>query len=313
MQNQHPSTEQLAGYLDAPEAATQSEVRHHLMACQQCRVRIDQLTQLELDIKHYAPRFAGPAPISDGSDQAIESYLDNGANLQVNEQQDAENRIKSDPAALRAALHYAVHSSAMKRGIDPATFGNVSQQTSTGNHAATRHRLKEWLTRMIRPLRQPVPLWAMAPASLALAIVVGIGVFYSDGAGNRTGRLVAFQDNPTMTFQQPGAPAGSIGFFHDAQAQRKPFSGMTIATNNNGDLTFRWPAITNATRYQLEIFTIVNNDQQLLKETTTTARTVTLQNVTLSDKQHYQWHLSGKTRDNMIFKTSGDFLYLQNP
>ncbi|MGD8569537.1 MAG: hypothetical protein PVJ39_15740 [Gammaproteobacteria bacterium] len=309
MQNQHPSTERLANYLDAPESTSYGDVRRHLMGCHHCRVRVDQLTQLELDIKHYAPRFSQPETKTDNTGQTLERYLDGEMdNEPGHHQQHIEKQIMSDPAALKAALHYTLHSSTMRRDLEPAS-GDLSERQPT--HSTTKPNIANRLLHCIkRQGQQPIPLWAMAAATLVLAIAVGWLTKLNDNPDNAALQIATFQDDPTITFQRGGPPAGSIGFFHDAQTRRKAFQGMTITVTGRSNLTFSWPAITGARHYELQVYTIKDNNKRVLAESTSAQPSVTIEDIGLQEHQHYHWQLSGKTGSDLAFTTQGDFLYM---
>jgi hypothetical protein len=308
MQNQHPSTEQLAGYLDAPESASYGDVRRHLMDCHRCRIRVDQLTQLELDVKHYAPHFSQPGIKTDDPGQTLERYLDGETEHEPSHRQPhIEKQLMSDPAALKAALHYALHSTTMRRDLEPAHSTPSAQQPT---HSAKKFNIVERLVSCIkRQSQQTIPLWAMAAATLVLAVTAGWLVQVNHNPDNAATQIATFQDNPTITFQRGGPPAGSIGFFHDAQTQRKPFQGMTITVSNGNTLTFSWPVIANAKRYKLKVYTVVDNNKQVLANLTSSQPSVTVNDIELKEHQHYHWQLSGNTNNNTAFTTQGDFLF----
>lgn len=308
MENQHPNTEQLAGYLDAPESATYGDVRRHLMDCHRCRVRVDQLTQLELDIKHYAPHFSQPGMQADDPGQSLERYLDGETEHEPDHRQaPIEKQLMSDPAALKAALHYTLHSTTMRRDLEPAYSNPAGQQPT---HSAAKPNIVQRLVYCIkRQGQQPVPLWAMAAAMLVLTVAVSWLIQVNDNPDNTALQIATFQDNPTIAFQRGGPPAGSIGFFHDAQTQRKPFQGMTITVANGNSLAFSWPAIADAKRYKLEVYTMADNNKQMLANLTSSQPSVTVNDIELKEHQHYHWQLSGNTSNNTAFTTEGDFLF----
>ena len=113
MENIHPNSEQLSHYMESPESSAHKDLRIHLMACENCRSRVDKLTQLELDIKHYVPRLAPSIIVPEDKEHTIAHYID--GNPDVAKDNNIQQQILQDSDKLKSALHYAVHSAAMSK------------------------------------------------------------------------------------------------------------------------------------------------------------------------------------------------------
>ena len=313
MENQHPSAEQLGSYMDSPESAEHSKIRRHLMACDECRLRIDKLSQLEMDIKHFLPRFAIEGDFTDDTDQGVEQFIDQ--QLHGDQNLAMEEQIKSDPEVLKSALHYAVHSAAMSRNL--ATTNNAPTITATSPSSSLgASSIQQLLSRVKQSLQWPMPAWTLAPASVAIAALISFALLSTSVHEQQTVQLAAYQDDATITFERTGMPAGSIGFFHDAQSSSKPFAGIKIAIKQDANeleysqLVFQWPAVEKAVNYQLSIFYFQNNEKQLLAQQSANESQISFDKLKLNNGQHYQWQLSGNTENGLAFNTKGDFVYL---
>jgi len=312
MQVTHPSAEQLSLYMESPESNEHRDIRQHLMHCEDCRNRVDHLTQLELDIKHYAPRFTSQLELRDDNDFLIERFVD--GQLAQSQRAKTEQRIHSDPGALKTALHYAVHAAAMRENIDTmsATMSvNVESMTGESGRLGTTTGL---LQRILASLQWSTPAWTIAPASLVLAAIISYTFFTTIGNSvfQDQPRIVAFQDQAVLKFQQTTMPSGSIGFFHDAQTHSEPFSGMHIQLDRKNSLNFSWPAVSNAADYTLALYDNQHGDLALVAQQTANQTNVQLQNLTLTRHGHYTWKLSGRTHQGVRFQSQGDFIYLGN-
>ena len=306
MEHIHPNAEQLSYYMESPESREHKDIRIHLMACKNCRSRIDKLAQLELDIKHYAPRFAPLTDLNEDKEQAIERYID--GHLDEVQGMQVQQRIHNDHDALKSALHYAVHSAAMSKNIDTMNINPANIAPAAAN--AKGGAITGLLHRLIQSLQWPTPAWVVAPASLAVAALISYTFTASMMvATQQLPRIAAFQDNATISFQQAGVPAGSIGFFHGAQTRSEPFTGIDITVIDKKNLTLQWQPIANATQYNVEIYINRNGERIMVTQQDTDATHVTLNNIELLDGKHYEWQLSGKTQDGLQFQTRGDFIY----
>ncbi|WP_455208038.1 hypothetical protein [Kaarinaea lacus] len=317
METQHPSVEQLIGFMESPEIGTHSNIRRHLMACDSCRRQVDKFSQLEMNIKHHVPRFTSQHTVVENTGQMIERFVDQ--QLDDEQHQLIQHRINSDPRVLKSALHYAVHSAAMSRNLD--ALKNKPLTTGISSTTSRQGLIHRWLRQMKQSLQSPMPTWALAPASIAIAAIVSLALVSHSVSHQPQAQIAAYQDDPRITFERAGMPSGSIGFFHDAQSSSKPFSGIKIAVNQtpgengevgNQQLVFEWPTIDTATDYQLSIYTYQDNDRQLLARQSSDKSQLIFSDLNLANRQHYQWELSGVTKNGLKFRTTGDFVYLDN-
>jgi len=320
MENQHPSAERLSSYMESPESREHGDIRRHLMACDQCRLQIDRLSQLEMDIKHFVPRFAAKQIFVEDGDQRVEQFIDQS--LRGEQNQTMEEKIKSDPNALKSALHYAVHSSAMSRNLE-TTNRTPAIATASTSTSSKQGNFYQFLSRVKQSLQWPMPAWALAPASFAVAAIISFVLIVNPTNQQHTVQVATYQDDATITFERAGMPSGSIGFFHDAQTSTKPFAGIKIAVNREGEsgqdgkieskqLLFQWPAVEKSVNYKVSIYHYQDNEKQLLAQQSSNETQLSFENLKLTNGQHYEWQLSGDTENGLKFNTKGDFIYLES-
>lgn len=283
--SEHPADQLIQDYLKAPDAAAFAGLRLHLASCRHCRRRTEMTAMLrdhghwlESEITETDPRVA----------DLVAGRLDAGQTSRLRQE------IKNDPAALRAALHFASHAQAMheitadkKRGQSPWSMSLAL--------------LKRWLS-------FEAPLWQMAPA-LAVVMTVAVLVFNqidSRQSGRRI-EIVTFQDNAVLQFagheSQPG-----IGFFSQQGANAEPFDGMTIELLENDRLRLSWPEIPGASDYNLKLQVFRDGETHVLTRQTLGSTVVELQLEEPLTQHRYEWILSGDTSDNRSFQTNGGFV-----
>lgn len=309
MKNTHPDVEQLAGYMESPESSQHSTIRKHLMSCDHCRTRVDKLIQLEFDIRHYVPRFRQQSVVNnnfDNENQDIEQFIDK--QLDSDKSHSVKQQIQSSPESLKAALHYAVHSTAMNKNVNNSNSDSGLQKYKESRKDRATGSVFHYL---IQLLRSPAPVWSMAPATLLLAIIISLPLIYSQTSYQDNGLLIAkFQDNAVLSYSSADIPAGSIGFFHDAKSRTEPFNGIDVTVNSNKGLDLNWRPVNKAKSYTLKVYRIENNEQHELISRSTTRPTVNLNNINLESGKHYRWQLNGLTEDGLKFSTQGDFVLI---
>ena len=309
IKNTHPDAEQLTGYMESPESSEHTTIRKHLMACEQCRVRIDKLLQLELDVKHFVPRFSPPTDLNNSDEQNIERFIDN--QLDADDARTTIRQISSNPESLKSALHYAVHSAAMSRNIDTINSGIRSKKMQTDTRQGSTGSI---FSQFFKYLQWPTPAWAIAPATLAITAILSFPLISTQVAQQNTGPQIAkFQDNAVISYSSADIPAGSIGFFHDAKSRTEPFSGINIVLNQKKGLDLSWPAIDKVNSYQLTLYSFENGQKQQIVSKETVEPNTHINNIDWETGKHYQWKISGLTQDGLKYSTYGDFVLINKP
>lgn len=324
----HPNSELLAGYIESPETSQHKPIRQHLMTCDHCRLRVDKLVQLEIDIKHYVPRssrqqVAGDNLYSDlnndlynnlnddaysSDEQNIERYVD--GQLGPTESQSVKRQLDSNPESLKAALHYAVHSVAMSRNIDTSN-SSITKKSFKDNKAS--NSFGSFFNSLAQHLQRPTPAWVMAPAVLVFATIISLSLIELNTGQQKDGPFIAkFQDNAVISYASADIPKGSIGFFHDAKSRTEPFSGMNIIVIPNQRLDFSWQAIAKAKSYEFKLYEFNNGQKRELTTLTSNEPGASPKNITWENEKHYQWQISGVTQDGLQYTTSGDFVFIRS-
>ncbi|MFV1984141.1 MAG: hypothetical protein ACC657_11425 [Thiohalomonadales bacterium] len=300
----HPETVDIIAFLENPESSEFTDLELHLATCSDCRKQINTLTELQSNIQ--SPEFLqqlmqqekniSPELKATFSEQKIEQYVDQ--NLSEKEFLNIDNLVKENPQALKTALHYASHQSAMQRELTESSSNNKAI-TST-RHFSIYHLLKKYLT-------FSTPAWLMVPVT-AFASVVVIFIMSSQFIKQDNTMIIAsYQDNAIIQFRSGKIQPG-IGFFRNTSKKIKPFSNMKIELLNNSNLVFTWPKVENATSYLMRLQTIKQDRIIILDEVTSLNNRTEFKNLKLENNQRYQWILTGKTTANEIFSTSGGFV-----
>lgn len=287
--NEHPTDRHILEYLKAPDAVDQGDLRLHLAGCHACRRRADLVAMLR-DRGHC---------LDSGTDQVDPRVADLvGGNLAAGEAESLRREIKQDPAALRAALHYASHARAMREIAEPASGDRIGSK---------------WLKSLLRGLSFEAPLWQVAPA-LAVVMTVAVLVFnqFDPERNTQAMRIVAFQDNPVLQFSSHETQPG-IGFFSQADADSRPFAGMTIELQADDRLRLSWPEIPGASDYNLKLQVFRDGQTHLLARRQLKSTATEIQLDEPLTQHRYEWVLSGNTVDQGSFQVNGGFVITVNP
>jgi len=298
--NTHPELEQLASFTQNLTAPEHIELRRHLATCTDCRQRLEQLNTLSHNLLADPPA-SEAAILPDTLLQAIE-------NGQLN---DAQRRVLSDdPAALKAALHYAAHAPAMRRNFDSpvgspakARADTMSPDTNQPQSPGLLQRLLDW-----RP-----PAWGSIPlsaaAAFALALVVLPSAMSPSGTSPDLAALViaSYADQPVLALQGPMSDLPGIGFFHTADTQEIPFDGLRLRYSHTDGLSANWPPVENAQNYHLRLSRINTGGQQIVGEIDVNQSQARFPQLRPTPGR-YQWLLTGQRADGNHFRASGGFV-----
>jgi hypothetical protein len=229
--------------------------------------------------------------LSDELLQAIDSN-------QLNDSQQRE--LNDNPAALKAALHYAVHAPAMQKHLDRSASTPAPAQT-TKQTPNLLQRLLDW-----RP-----PAWGAVPITAAVAFALALVVMpptLSPPDLAQTGIIVAsYSDRPTLALQDAAADLPGMGFFHAAEAREIPFDGLQLFYSRTDGLSANWSPVEDAKNYQLRLTRIEAEGQQLVAETRVNQPPARFAQLS-PFPGHYQWQLTGQLRSGERFRASGGFV-----
>ncbi len=308
--NNHPDWNNIVGFIDDPGATEFKDIELHLASCVDCRTKASELAQLQLELS--SADFIQQQTLIDIvqsksnnlttlSEQEIEDYVDGNDDEQ--QQQHVKTLLHEEPTALKAALHYASHQSAMMRELpELENMLSVSKSINTPqvNKVSITSLIKRFLT-------QPIPAWIMLPAS-GFASVLLFLILNSQFQTNDSGvKIASYQDNAVLQFstknQQPG-----IGFFSNARKKTIAFENVVVSINDKAALHIHWPAINAALSYTIIIKKIDFNQTVVIAEQTVSTNNVIFDDIPLFNNRRYQWVLTGDTSDSESFYASGGFV-----
>lgn len=287
----HPQTDTLKAYLrdiESPEFAT---LRLHLAQCEDCRNEVNTLSALQ--------QFYPTLPASDANDtpQAIHDYVDD--RLSPEARDDVAAQLAKDPATLKAALHYALHSAAMNAELGAAHSPRETAERESG--------ASSWWRQFAQLFELRTPLWMTLPATAAVAAVLAFGVqHFSEQPGGEY-VVAAFRDNPVMEFSDNHTQPG-IGFFSRAGQSSSAYDNVRIRMTDAGRLTIEWPKVDRALSYTLRLQVFRQKQKITVDEVTTTMPHASF-NVDPADTgRRFEWVLSGTTQQHKTFYTTGGFV-----
>jgi anti-sigma factor RsiW len=301
----HPETETLQAYLrniDAPEFDT---VRLHLAGCADCRHEVDALSALDGFI---------PEPDTDSCSEQqhklIRDFVDGP--LQGDKRTEIEALLHDNPAAMKAALHYASHSTAMSSAIAAATAEETSAAATHNNSAhETTARPASLMSKLYhdvsRRLAMRPPLWAVVPATALAAAMLAVSMQTFFARPGDDFIVASYRDNPVMQFSNNQTLPG-IGFFNKAARQTRSYNNVRVSIIDASHLKIDWPAVDNASLYTIRLQLFNHGQKVSLGDVSTETPGAVFETAALNAGHRYEWILSGKTRDDMAFYATGGFV-----
>ncbi len=246
--------------------------------------------------------------LSDAEQQQIMDYVDGAGDAQSRAA--AAALIQNNPAAQKAALHYASHRAAMSQDVPPQIDAATQPSSSGFSLAQLAHKLLGWLDNR-------VPLWAALPATALAAYAVVASLPLLDNHAPHNLQVASYQDNPVLQFRAPGQLPG-IGFFSQADNTTAPYTNIRITAvqddaTGNSAVQIQWPPIADAVTYSLRLQLFDKGMKKPVGEQRTSANHARFELGKLETGKRYEWVLTGNTRDNKTFYTTGGFVLQPAP
>ena len=290
----HPDLAQLWEYLEGPQAAAQIATLDHLIECAACRTRAARLAALQSRVQESLPRLGATVHAqTDALDVA--RWVDGAAG---NSHDMALDPRLQNPAWLKAALHYAVHRSALQRDLP---------EVHTTPRAAQAKPSTSFLQNLTTLLTLRMPVWIPAAAAAALMWAVLGLQWLPTGETTAALPLASYQDAPVMRFQSANAAQPGMGFFAAANIVERPFTGVQLTRPQPRTLELRWPPVENAVEYRVTLYRISNQGSEVIVEQTPASTQAVFNDFDFTANRRYEWEISGSTRDGSKFRANGGF------
>lgn len=307
MASEHPDTEVLAGFIEAPESEESASIAAHLVQCAQCRRNVAQLQATSDAVKQQA-RFRTPnAQLSETEALDIAGYVE--GNLSEGEAKAMKTRLAKDATAMKAALQYAAHSTAMQSQRHGDSDADGSPESSERSKPPASGRQAGLITGPMHWFRSRLAV--QQQFAVAAAVVLSVLIVWAINIQPGQSMAVAvYQDRSVIEIEQPGGKRPGIGFFGSAEKTKIPYQGLD-ARFSRGKLHVVWPPVDAATDYQLRVDLVAGDTQEMLGEYSTQTTQVIIENIAPQPGARYLWTLSGKRIDGSTFKTSGGLVFVQ--
>jgi hypothetical protein len=298
--SEHPELTVLKDYLDNSAADEFAGLRLHLAQCGECRELVSGLSGV-INMSQHLPSSANGA-LTEQQQQQIADYID--GHLTEAEGRQQQEFIQSSAAAMKAALHYASHKSAMDKSLPKSVAKNAPlMNLKRDGHTQwfdLWNKLKELVTIQ-------VPVWLTVPATAALVALLSINLFNQPASENANYTIASYQDNPVMQFRARESLPG-IGFFARPSQSAEPYKAIKVSLSGDKRFTIQWPPVTGATIYTLRLQMFSQGNKLVVGEVTTKNNSAVI-TANLDNIYHrYEWVLSGETSDNRAFISSGGFV-----
>jgi len=294
--NQHPELDEIKNYLNNTSADQFSGLRLHLAQCAECRNLASSVQHLQS-----VSKLQVNDSLSEQQHQQIIDYVDGSLNENV--AQEIKILLEENPAAKKAALHYASHKPASQKVlIEPMTVtaGRNASLNSFKFGVNVFNQIKTLLTFQ-------TPVWLSVPVAAALFALLSVNLFTSPDIEQANFTLVSYQDNPVIQFRSKVTSPG-IGFFSKTDQLIKTYDGLQVSVSDEGRFTLRWPPVAQAATYTLRLQMFEKGNKVELANITTQETFAVITPALASIYHRYEWKLSGETSDQRDFIAKGGFV-----
>ena len=319
----HPSLEELAGFVQEPEAMEFSQLRIHVATCSDCRKNISDIEKLIIAKDSITSSLKE-------SDYDDEKHLSNDEIKRYVSTADGDpdkhrikTHLKTCGECQKAVLKYRSHVYANQpEPEEPSHSSTVTQPHQATPNNQTELAKDDSLWAGLRKKKPILALsaglawlaWLKTPTVALTGILTGVMLTQWHGVENASsdGFMVAtYQEEERVTFTPKGSPIG-VGFFSSANQTSQLFNGITFTNRDEYSFQTEWTPIPGANSYTLRLFLIDNGIQQLITEQSTNTNQVTVSGHEILPHKRYEWQLAGETQ-NEHFETRGGFvLYSQD-
>lgn len=314
-QTDHPTSETILLYLEAPDEGEFSALRRHLATCQVCRLQTTQLRNIQHGIRRHIPDMHIPDMESSSAGDSregsaspkyhcVEQYID--GTLPAQERLRAEELMANDPTALRSALHYATHSRAMQRQLDLAVDSGVTAAMDRPGRESNQWSLWHWIRSLFN---WSPPAWIAVPVTAVLVLVVTLMVNPVPHSGPPPALTIAsYRDNPVIRFSDINAITPGVGFFSNAKQTVRPYANIYVTISEADRLTIKWPAIESVSDYTMDLYLIIDGKKSSVAKLNTRQTVAVFEQHDVVSGHRYEWNLFGTTNDGKRFAAMGGFV-----
>jgi anti-sigma factor RsiW len=306
-QAEHPTIEMLSGYVRSPESPEFEQLRLHLASCAECRTRVGSISNMVNEITSVIPQYRGQsAETLELSGLEVENYVD--GLLDDPDAQRVRTLLQENGPAMKAALHYATHSEAMRQHVS-----SLSERLPDTRQKTTQSFLKAqspgFFNLLERVINWRPAVWVSVPVTAMVVMLVTVLLFPVAEHGRQADITIAvYQDNPVIVFRSHDQSAPGIGFFGTAQQDYQPFGAMSVMIENENRIKFNWPAVEGANSYELTLFVVDKAERNKVAGAKTSEPQIVLADLSLQPNRRYEWQLTGTTQDKKFFQTRGGFV-----
>lgn len=304
--NDHPEIESLKSYLNNSAATEFNDLRLHLAQCSQCRTEVEGLIGLQKITELSASNSSDNDVLSEQQHQLITDYID--GRLSEAEFQQQKEFLQSNPAAMKAALHYASHKSAMDRSI------SESLKKSTQVSSSDQLNSSLWVGLLIKFKSKAkslanlqTPVWLTVPVAATLVALLTINLFNQPITEQPLVSIARYQDNAIIQFRSKEQIPG-IGFFAKSTQLSKSYAGVSVSIAEDKYFKLQWPSVPDAIKYNIRLQMFDQGNKIVMGEVATEKNSAVI-TVDIDDISHrYEWVLSGETSDARVFFANGGFV-----
>ena len=304
------SDPQRAGADNKMNSTLYLDVVDHLAACEICRNQasiISTLLDQWTDIRQ-------PTELTDDQHKIICDYVD--GLLPTDEAEQVRCLLENQPQAMKAALHYQTHTTAMQTHLSRDVNVPQPKAASQPSRDYLLSRVKTW-GRLFFSIQSPMVYTMSATATLIIAVLLLVVQYPQDQHGQTM--IASYQDNPTIQFTDENKLPG-VGFFSQSGNTSKAFEDVRIELIAENTVKISWPEVDGATLYKMRIQVFNQGRKTMLRENSTQTNHTTFllepdslkTNTDANNIQHinkrYEWVLYGNTKDDRTFYATGGFV-----
>ena len=314
MVQQHIDDDTLATFVKTATAASadtgnidgvfHDEILDHLASCEECRAQAAIISTLQNDWQQLHHR----SSLTEQQHQMICDYID--GQLSSEQAEKVKILIDEQPDAMKAALHYQSHITAMEAELSRKEKTEQVKHSTQQSQSTFVDGLLLYVSQFFS-MRSPMVYTMAVTAALFMTVFI---LIQSPETGLKQTMIASYQDNSAIQFTAKNKLPG-VGFFAQSGNTSKPFADILIELVSENTIKISWPEVDGAELYKMRIQVFNQGKKTVLKENATkTNHTTFLLETELQApnvNKRYEWVLYGNTTDDRMFYASGGFVISQ--
>ena len=297
-----------------------ASLKLHVAECLQCQKLLAVLSSLK-QLHHTIENKA----VSEAQQMLVVDYANRG--FSISRKKRLRQKIQDEPSSLKAALHYASHSEAMRLSIEEDIRAQKSNHTDNAKieKAKKRSSIFSMISRLLKKFKPPFNCSLSFNLSTIYSILISVisvcllFILLSDkfkaDDNNVIKQSEILENNSGVKLEFISNKLNNSGFIYalghnqsELDKEKDNKGKVSIHLKGKESLHIAWPTPGKMNRYTLDFYGALNREKIPDLSVATTRGFVDLDVQNFAAGEAYRWIFSYQTPDKKMFRAKGGFV-----